>query len=253
MKKKWRIVSAGLLAASISAWCGPELQGYVLRFTSLGMPPYSGNAPTPSCLRLPSPSSTAGIVSVRWSASFSANAVRVIAQSPTSEGRLDEVEGAVEEAVIPQPQRNYSSLQPDVRVRVTRVAAPRACGIDGLVSICFDQADMAFTPGVLAITRVVIADRGSTPARADLASPGNTPSLDADIYFNPSISPESFATPAALAQNPKSYDLQAVLRHEWRSIPIAGIPVNPDGPSGSCPSFAVTFLNAASFTPHTGN
>src|SRR5579885_2877497 len=39
------------------------------------------------------------------------------------------------------------------------IVTQNACGADGVNSICFDQADMAFTPGVLAFTRVVTADR----------------------------------------------------------------------------------------------
>jgi len=38
--------------------------------------------------------------------------------------------------------------------------------------------------------------------------------LDADIYFAPSGSQISFATPAALAVNPQAYDLESLLTHE---------------------------------------
>jgi hypothetical protein len=39
--------------------------------------------------------------------------------------------------------------------------------------------------------------------------------LDADIYFNPSDSLVTFATPAALSANPKAYDLESLLIHEF--------------------------------------
>ena len=42
--------------------------------------------------------------------------------------------------------------------------------------------------------------------------------LDADIYFNPSNSPQAFATPAAQEQNPESFDLKTVLAHEWAKL-----------------------------------
>ena len=38
--------------------------------------------------------------------------------------------------------------------------------------------------------------------------------LDADIYFNPSDSNTAYATPQALAANPKAYDLESLLTHE---------------------------------------
>jgi hypothetical protein len=73
---------------------------------------------------------------------------------------------------------------------------------------------MAFTPGVLAFTRVVTSDAlgeqiGSSPAATQLGQ-----ILDADIYFNPSDSQVSFATPSALATASQSYDLESVLTHE---------------------------------------
>ena len=39
--------------------------------------------------------------------------------------------------------------------------------------------------------------------------------LDADIYFNPSDSNTAYATPQALAANPKAYDLESLLTHEF--------------------------------------
>jgi len=79
-------------------------------------------------------------------------------------------------------------------------------------SICFDQADAAFTPGVLAFTRVITADKigaqiGSGPAATEIGQ-----ILDADIYFASSDSQITFATPAALAANARAYDL--LLTHE---------------------------------------
>src|SRR6202035_3750796 len=95
-----------------------------------------------------------------------------------------------------------------------RTATQNACGSDGVNSICFDQADMAFTPGVLAFTRVIASDAlgerlGSSPVATQLGQ-----ILDADIYFDPTDAQVSFATPAALPTSPKAYDLESVLTHE---------------------------------------
>jgi hypothetical protein len=73
---------------------------------------------------------------------------------------------------------------------------------------------MAFTPGVLAFTRVVTADRigGQLCASEVSVAPGQI--LDADIYFNPGDSNTTFASPLALSAHPKSYDLESILTHE---------------------------------------
>jgi hypothetical protein len=51
---------------------------------------------------------------------------------------------------------------------------------------------------------------GSSPVSTELGQ-----ILDADIYFNPSNSSVTFATPSALGANPTSYDLQSILTHEF--------------------------------------
>jgi hypothetical protein len=81
-------------------------------------------------------------------------------------------------------------------------------------SICFDQADMAFTPGVLAFTRVITTDRIGIQVGSSAISTQVGQILDADIYFNPSDSRTAFATPLALAATPAAYDLESVLIHE---------------------------------------
>jgi hypothetical protein len=73
---------------------------------------------------------------------------------------------------------------------------------------------MAFTPGVLAFTRVITSDTlgeqfGSSPAATQLGQ-----ILDADIYFDATDTQVTFATPAALPASPRAYDLQSVLTHE---------------------------------------
>jgi hypothetical protein len=107
-----------------------------------------------------------------------------------------------------------TALNPSWLSPLTRVAAQNACGSDGINSICFDQPDMGFTPGVLTFTRVIVADRigiqvGAGPVATELGQ-----ILDADIYFNPNDIFVTFATPQVLAANPKSYDFESLLTHE---------------------------------------
>jgi hypothetical protein len=73
---------------------------------------------------------------------------------------------------------------------------------------------MAFTPGVLAFTRVIIADRIGEQVSAGQVSIAPGQILDADIYFNPGDFNITFATPSALGAQPQSYDLQSILAHE---------------------------------------
>jgi hypothetical protein len=107
-----------------------------------------------------------------------------------------------------------TALSPSSIALSTRVTSANACASDGVNSICFDQADAAFTPGVLAFTRVITADKigaqiGSGPAATEIGQ-----ILDADIYFASSDSQITLATPAALAANARAYDLESLLTHE---------------------------------------
>ena len=97
---------------------------------------------------------------------------------------------------------------------VTRTTAQNACGPDGVNSICFNQADRAFTPGVLAFTRVITADRVGVQFGSGAPSSEVGEILDADIYFNPSDSRTSYATPLALNARPAAYDMASILTHE---------------------------------------
>ena len=97
---------------------------------------------------------------------------------------------------------------------LTRTSAQNACGSDGANSICFDQADMAFTPGVVAFTRVIATDRIGMQVGSSAVATQMGQILDADIYLNPSGSPTTYATPQALASNRTAYDLESVPTHE---------------------------------------
>jgi hypothetical protein len=97
---------------------------------------------------------------------------------------------------------------------LSRTPTQNACGVDGVNSICFDQADGAFAPGVLAFTRVVTADRIGAQIGSGAAATQVGQILDADIYFNPSDSNTAFATPLALPGAAKAYDLESLLTHE---------------------------------------
>jgi len=96
----------------------------------------------------------------------------------------------------------------------TQTSVQNACNLsDARNTICFNQNDSSFMGGVLAFTRTVIAQQpGETLGSKTAAFAGEI--LDADIYFRPNDGSVTFATPAALAANPNSFDLQSVLVHE---------------------------------------
>ena len=158
--------------------------------------------------------SAAGSLAMRWSTTLGTNPVSILTQNQTASGRLTEIEQVISQSLAVWTGVSGTTLLPSSLAPLARVAVQNACGSDGVNSICFDQADMAFTPGVLAFTRVITTDAlgeqiGSSPAATQLGQ-----ILDADIYFDPSDAQVTFATPAALPAAPKAYDLESVLTHE---------------------------------------
>jgi Matrixin len=158
--------------------------------------------------------SAAASIAVRWSTVLGTNPVSILTQDQTASGRLTEIEQVISQSLAVWTGVSGTTLLPSSLAPLARVSTQNACGSDGVDSICFDQADMAFTPGVLAFIRVITSNLlgeqiGSSPAATQLGQ-----ILDADIYFDPSDSQVSFATPAALASFPRAYDLESVLTHE---------------------------------------
>ena len=155
-----------------------------------------------------------GAIAVRWSTVLGTSPQTVVTADLTAAGRLNEIEQVVQQSFNVWMNVDGTSLTPIALAPLSRASMAAACGSDGLNSICFDQPDAAFTPGVLAFTRVITADAigvhvGSGPVSTEVGQ-----ILDADVYFNPSDSAITFATPSALSSNPKSYDLESVLTHE---------------------------------------
>ena len=155
-----------------------------------------------------------GSIAVQWSTALSANPVTILTQNQTASGRLTEIEQAITQSLAVWSGVSGTTLVPTTFPPLTRTVAQNACGADGLNTICFDQADMAFTPGVLAFTRVITTDRLGIQVGSSAVSTQLGQILDADIYFNPRDSNTTFATPQELAATPKAYDFESVLTHE---------------------------------------
>ena len=207
-------ICASALALFYGAWVAPRAQAY-----SFGMivpdvrqpAAISGGSACPiRTHRL----TVAGSIAVRWSTALNTSPVTILTQNQTASGRLTEIEQAIAQSLAVWTGVSGTALVPATLAPLTRTASQNACGPDGVNSICFDQADMAFTPGVLAFTRVITTDRLGVQVGGSAVSTQLGQILDADIYFNPSDSRTAFATPQPLAAVPTAYDLESVLMHE---------------------------------------
>ena len=157
---------------------------------------------------------SAASIALRWSTALGIAPLTIITQDQTASGRLSEIEQVITQSLATWMSVSGTSLTPSSLAPLARIAAQNACGSDGINSICFDQADAAFTPGVLAFTRVIAADSIGQQVGSGIPATQLGQILDADVYFNPSSLQVTFATPAALPNSPNSYDLQSVLTHE---------------------------------------
>jgi hypothetical protein len=153
-------------------------------------------------------------IAIRWSTALGSNPKTILAQDQTAAGRLNEIEQTIQQSLAVWTGVHGTTLTPASLAPLTRVSSPNVCASHGIPSICFDQPDMAFTPGVLAFTRVITADRIGIQVGNGPVSSAVGQILDADIYFNPGDSLTAFATPQALTANAKSYDLESKLTHE---------------------------------------
>ncbi len=155
-----------------------------------------------------------GAIAEQWSTVLGTNPVTILTQNQTAAGRLNEIEQVITQSMAVWTGVSGTTLVPGTFAAVTRTATQNACGSDGVNSICLDQADGAFTPGILAFTRVITADIIGVQVGTGAPATQVGQILDADIYFDPSSSTITFATPAALAASPKSYDFESLLIHE---------------------------------------
>jgi hypothetical protein len=214
VKKNPKKIFACAAALFYGGWAAPAAQAYAFNIIvpDVRQPvAVSGGSACPVKARQ---LSSTGALAIQWSTALNANPVTIVTQNQTASGRLTEIEQVITQSLAVWTAVSGTTLLPSSIAPLTRTATQNACGSDGLNTICFDQADMAFTPGVVAFTRVIETDRlgiqvGSSAVATELGQ-----ILDADIYFNPSSSQMTYATPQALAATPTAYDLESVLTHE---------------------------------------
>lgn len=159
--------------------------------------------------------SVAGGINRQWSTSLGTSPATILTLDQTPAGQLTEIENTIAQSFGSWASVSGSALTSASFGSLNQTATQNACALDGLNTICFDQADPAFTTGVLSFTRITTADLVGQQATA--SSPPSTfvgEILDADILLLPGNSTVTFATPAALPSNPAAYDLESVLTHE---------------------------------------
>jgi hypothetical protein len=157
----------------------------------------------------------AGPIDVRWSTALNTNPVTILTQDQTAAGSLNEIEQTIQQSINVWTAVTGTVLSPASFAALTRTPTQNACGEDGINSVCFDQLDAAFTPGVLAFARIVSADRAGLALGSEPPSTQPGQILDADVYFAPDDSSVTFATPQALAANPGAYDMESLMIHEF--------------------------------------
>jgi hypothetical protein len=243
------------LVANIS---GTEASGYVEDTTV----PLGGGCPQPDRWNL----SLASPLNRRWSTSLSPVHTTVVTVSASgSAAQLDEIEQVVSAsfaawAGVAGTTFN-TAANPGLIAALGRASDPNSCSndaesnVDGLNTICFNQASTGFASGVLAFTRTITANAPGVSVGASGPAAFAGQILDADTLFR-NDGQATFATPGALAtpQGAGAYDLESLLTHElghwfglshsavWRAImfPFAPPPGNflgdrptaqvPDGP-----------------------
>jgi hypothetical protein len=214
MKNRKKRCFASVLAAFYGMWFAPIAQAYSFDMIvpDVRQPAsVSGGSACPVKAHQLTP---AGSIAFRWSTVLNTNPVTIVTQNQTASGKLTEIQQVISQSMAVWTGVTGTALTSATFAPLTQTTTQNACGSDGIDSICFDQADAAFTPGVLAFTRVIVTDRiglqvGSSPVATQAGQ-----ILDADIYFNPSGSQVAFAMPQALAANPTAYDFESVLTHE---------------------------------------
>jgi hypothetical protein len=214
MREHFKKIGTGAFALLYAIWFAPMAQAYSFDMIVPDVRQPAAISGGSACPVRAHQLTAAGSIPVRWSTALNTNPVTIVTQNQTASGRLTEIEQVIAQSLAVWTAVSGTTLVPATLTPLTRTATQNACGSDGVNSICFDQADMAFTPGVLAFTRVIATDRLGAQVGSSAVATQLGQILDADIYFNPSDSNTAYATPEALAANPKAYDLESLLTHE---------------------------------------
>lgn len=170
--------------------------------------------------------SLASPLSRRWSTSLPlAPQTIVTSATPRTAAQLTEIEQAITASFSAWTGVTGTTFNatayPGLVAPIARTSMQNACSndgetnVDGVNTICFNQASTAFTTGVLAFTRVITANAPGVSIGSNVTSTFAGQILDADTLFCPNCN-ATFATPAGLSttQGQGAYDLESILIHE---------------------------------------
>jgi len=220
--RRWAATLASLVLLHTAV--APDAGSYALNYVvpDVRQPPaVSGNTVCPQRMRIaPLFSAIAGRM---WATILGTTPVTIRTLSQTSDARLNEIERSVERAFSAWVAVTGNAFANSTPPPLDRIGAINGCTADAWLSVCFRQTDPAFTFGVLAFTRVIVADTIGAELYEDIyeeLTPSSFPGqiLDADILLRPNDPAVRFATPEALPTNPTAYDLDSVLTHEMGHV-----------------------------------
>ena len=203
-----------MLAAVCVTWGAPLAHGYTFDMIVPDVRQPAALSGGSACPVRTHQLTAAGSIALRWSTALGTNPITILTQNQTATGQLTEIEQVITQSLVVWTGVSGTTLLPASFAPLTRTATQNACGADGVNSICFDQADGAFTPGVLAFTRVITSDVIGQQVGSGAPAVQVGQILDADIYFSPGNAQVTFATPQALPASPRAYDLESLLTHE---------------------------------------
>ncbi|HTS12364.1 MAG TPA: matrixin family metalloprotease [Candidatus Limnocylindrales bacterium] len=215
-----RRLSAPVLAVllALALISGPVARAYVFDTTI----PAAGGCPQPDRWSL----SISAPLSRQWSTSLPLAPPTIVTSAASqTPAQLTEIEQAITASFsawsgVTGTTFNATSY-PGLIAPIARVTAQNACSndtetnVDGINTICFNQASSAFTSGVLAFTRIITANAPGVSVGSSAPATFAGQILDADTLFR-NDGQATFATPAGLAtpQGVGAYDLESLLIHE---------------------------------------
>ncbi|MEQ1353565.1 MAG: hypothetical protein ABLT11_06075 [Candidatus Acidiferrum sp.] len=158
MKQEWKRVAAMMMAALYVTWGATAASGYAFNEIVPDVRQTANISGGSACPVRSHIRAVAAARTMQWSTALGTDPLTVITQDQTPVGRLAEIGQVITQSIAVWSGVSGTTLQ-SIPATVTTTAVQNACGSDGVNSICFGQADLAFTPGVLAFSRVITADR----------------------------------------------------------------------------------------------
>jgi hypothetical protein len=212
--KIWR--AALCLVSSLCLLYSPT-RGYVLATTV----PAAGGCPEADSWAF----SASNPLSRQWSTALPGSNVLLTSAVAGSTAQLSEIQSVISDsygvwAGVTGTTLNSTSY-PGVIAPITTTEVQNACLNDqesnptGLNTICFDQSSDAFTTGVLAFTRMIVANAPGAAIGSGPAATFAGQILQADVLIR-NDGQATFATPSALPTpaGQGAYDLESILIHE---------------------------------------